>query len=229
MDAVGYWLLGILIGVALLIAAYGLVIRPWHMTWGTVPEERHCALPGDDLIQRPMAVATHAITINAPAEKIWPWLVQMGQGRGGFYSYDWLENLFGCRINNADRVVPEWQSLAVGDGISLHPKAPPLDVTCLEPGRAIVLGGGMELKPDTPVDRSFLRLHTYRAFTWAFVLVPQQDNVTRFVVRVRVTWSPGMSTFLQNRIFLEPAHSIMQRKMNLGLKQRVEADHSIPG
>ena len=216
-------LLVILVAVSLLVVVYLFLIRPWHMSWGTVWDEKSRPLPGDELVQRPICQATHGITIEAPPAKVWPWLVQMGQGRGGFYSYDWLENLFGCDIHNTNQLEEQWQQLNVGDGIRLHPKAPPLTVASIEPGRAIVLAGGTDLQPNVPVDTSFLRLHTYRAFTWAFILEEQTDKTTRLIVRVRVLWNRGLVHFFRSRVFLEPAHSIMQRKMNLGLKERVEA------
>jgi hypothetical protein len=84
------------------------------------------SLPGDELVEHPNVEATHAITINAPVEEVWPWLVQLGQDKGGFYSHSRLENLVGCRLRNADRIVPEFQHLSVGDAVRLHPKAPPL-------------------------------------------------------------------------------------------------------
>jgi len=222
MDGWVYVLLGILIFAAA-VGFYALVIRPWHMTWGSTPDERRRGLPADDLVRSPTAQATHGITIAAPAAEVWPWLVQIGQGRGGFYSYDWLENLFGCDIQNANTVLEEFQRLSVGDGVRLHPKSPPLSVIVVEPNRAIVLAGGRDLQPGMPVDHSFLKLHTYRGFTWAFILDEQRDQSTRFIVRVRVAWDRGLRHFFRSRLFLEPAHSIMQRKMNLGLKKRVEA------
>jgi hypothetical protein len=81
-------------------------------------------LPGDGLVTDPRGRTTRAISIRASAAEVWPWLVQIGQGRGGFYSFTWLENLAGCHITNAERTVPEWQGVKVGDPIALHPKAP---------------------------------------------------------------------------------------------------------
>ena len=216
-------LLGTVGGLVVAVVVYIVVLRPWHMSWGTTREERFRPLPGDELVREAKIQATHAITLGVPAAQAWPWLVQMGQGRGGFYSYDWLENLFGCDIHNANQIRPEWQRLSVGDGVRLHPTAPPLSVVVVEPNRAIVLAGGTDLQPNLPIDHSFLRLHTYRAFTWAFVLDQQPDNTTRLIVRVRVNWDRGIGHFFRTRMFLEWAHSIMQRKMNLGVKKRVEA------
>ena len=110
--------------VGAITALYAFVVRPWHLRWGATDAEVDMTLPCDELVEQPKLNATHAITINAPASKIWPWLVQMGQTRGGFYSYDWLENLVGCHMHNADRIHAEWQELQVGDEVWLHPKAP---------------------------------------------------------------------------------------------------------
>ena len=184
-------------------AAYVCAIRPWHLRWGATDEELNQPLIGDDLAPNPKLRADHAITINAPAADVWPWLVQMGQNRGGFYSYTWLENLVGCQMQNADDIVPEWQNLQVGDKVWLHPKAPPVEVAALEPGRAIVL------KP------------------WgAFVLHPIDENKTRLIVRSQGDYEPDLGNavcnFLLWRVFYEPAHFIMERKMLLGIKARAE-------
>jgi hypothetical protein len=185
------------------LAAYALLIRPWHLKWGATNEELKKQLPGDDLVQDPKLNATHAITIDAPVENVWPWLLQVGQHRGGFYSYAWLENLVGCKMKNAERIVPEWQDLKVGDDVWLHPKAPPLKVLIIEPGRAIVL------------EKS-----------WGFFLQPIEGNKTRLIIRGRGEFNPDLKNFILNlllwRGIFEPAHFIMERKMMLGIKQRAE-------
>lgn len=148
---------------------YVFVVRPWHMQWGTSGDETTRPLPGDDLVKNPQAIATHGITIRATAEEVWPFLVQIGQGRGGFYSYDWLENLFGCDIHNVDHVVSEFQHLEVDDGIKLHPKAPPLRVMEVEENKTLLIAGGTAFQ-DAEKDTSFLRLHTYPGYSWASTL-----------------------------------------------------------
>ena len=187
------------------MSAYAFLIRPWHLRWGATDEEVNMPLPGDEFVGDPKLNATHAITINAPAADVWPWLVQLGQRRGGFYSYSWLENLVGCDMHNADRIVPEWQELKVGDEVWLHPKAPPLRVLAIEPGRAIVLEK-----------------------CWSFVLHPIDENRTRLIIRGRGEFNPdfknGLLNFLLWRGIFEPAHFIMERKMLLGIKQRAEDD-----
>lgn len=194
---------GLAVAGAAGIAAYVLGIRPWHLRWGATDEELKEPLIGDELTPNPKLRATHAITINAPARDVWPWLVQMGQTRGGFYSYTWLENLAGCHMRNADEIVPEWQQLKVGDSVWLHPKAPPVEVAAIEPGRALVL------KP------------------WgAFVIRPIDERTTRLIIRSQGDYDPDLKNELLNfllwRVVFEPAHFIMERKMLLGIKERAE-------
>lgn len=194
------------------LAAYSLLIRPWHLKWGATEAELHEPLPGDDVVPHPRQEATHAITIDAPVADVWPWLVQMGQNKGGFYSYSFLENLAGCDIHNAKRIVPEWQTLRVGDVLWLHPKAPPLPVLLVEPGHAIVFGGVGE-----PGDECA------RAGTWAFVLKELDPVTTRLVVRIRWNPAPGLLNLLYSYAVLEPAHFVMERRMMLGIKERAES------
>lgn len=190
-----------------LIAAlplYWLLIRPWHLRWGATDAEVNQYLPGDELTVNPPLNSTHAITIKAPIEDVWPWIAQLGQTRGGFYSYTRLENLVGCRMRNADQIRPEWQSLRPGDEVWLHPKAPPLKVRLVDPGRSVVLGN-----------------------TWTFVLWPIDQRMTRLIVRGRGEYEPNLKNrflnFLLWRIVFEPAHFIMEREMMLGIKMRAEA------
>jgi hypothetical protein len=119
---------------------YAIFIRPWHLRWGATNEELSKPLPGDELVPEPAIESTRAITVNAPVEEVWPWLAQIGQDRGGFYSYEWLENLAGCQMRNADRIHPEWQHRELGETVFLHP-AYGMRVASFEPGRAIVLEG----------------------------------------------------------------------------------------
>ena len=206
----GWWLSITIVSVFAAVAAllYHFVVRPWHLCWGTIGDETTRSLPGDDFVSANDLPITHAVGINAAAKGVWPWLVQIGQRRGGFYSYTWLENLFGCRMTNASKIVSQWQQLEVGDDIWLHPKAPPLKVIAMEPERALVLGGCSE--------RS--------AFSWAFVLEEQSEHHTRLIVRGKGHWGMGWLEKPFNYFVDEPAHFIMERKMLLELKRRVEAD-----
>ena len=146
-------------------AAYPLVVRRRQLGWGATQEESHGSLPGDDVIATADLSATRGITICASADEVWPWIAQLGQGRGGFYSYDFFENLVGCDIHSANRVVPEWQDVAVGDELKLYPNGP-LDVVGVEVGRSLVIRGGVAMgNTPPPYD-----------FTWAFVLQKKSER-----------------------------------------------------
>jgi hypothetical protein len=190
-------------------AAYVLVARPRHLRWGTTGQEADEALPGDDLIANADLTATRAITIRVPADQVWPWIAQLGQGRGGFYSYDVLENLVGCDIHSADRIVPEWQDLGVGDEVRLAPEVG-LVVASLERGRSLVLRGGIPMgRTAPPYD-----------FTWAFTLRDGPDGTTRLLVRERYAyWRPWAL------LIVEPAEAVsflMSQKMLRGIRDRAE-------
>ena len=116
-----------------LAGASALFARRGYLRWGATAQEALEELPGDDLTPLAGLVATRAITVLAPAASVWPWIAQLGQGRGGLYSYDFLENLVGCDMHSADHIVAEWQNVAVGDELRLHPEVP-LEVVAVEPG-----------------------------------------------------------------------------------------------
>ena len=141
------------------VAVYALLVRSRCLRWGATGQESGGPLPGDDLIADPDLTATRAITVRAPASRVWPWIAQLGQGRGGFYSYDFLENLADCDVHSADRIVPEWQDVMAGDQVRLAPQAN-LAVAYLERGRSLVLRGGIPMGNTAPP----------YDFTWAFVL-----------------------------------------------------------
>jgi hypothetical protein len=156
------------------------------------------------------SAATRAITIQAPPERVWPWLAQIGQGRGGFYSYAWLENLFGCQIVNADRVHTEWQDVKPGDSVRLHPKMPAIPVIQVEKNRALVLGSAVTTGQVPPV-------------TWAFVLEEAPGHATRVLIRWRSQTPATLRDLVMNKYLLEPIHFTMERRMMLGLRARAEA------
>ena len=178
------------IGVA--AAVYILFARPRHLRWGASARECEASLPGDDLIVNPDLIATRAITVRTSADRVWPWIAQLGQGRGGFYSYDFLENLAGCDIHSADRIVPEWQDIKVGDQIKLAP-AVGLEVIAVEPGRSLVLRGGVPMgNTPPPYD-----------FTWAWVLRDEPDGTTRLLVRESYAYTRPSARFL-----VEPVEAV---------------------
>lgn len=200
-------------------AIYRFGLQPWHRTWGATDAEAEMSLPGDGLVPKPAYQTTRAVTIDAPPEAVWPWLVQIGQGRAGFYSYDWLENAFGREIHNADRVHPEWQDLEAGDTVHLAPDdqyggRARMRVVHFDPNRALVFGPVVETADDLEAAART------GAGTWAFVLTPVEPDRTRLIVRTRSRhWTAPRVAF---RLY-DPAHFLMERKMLLGIQERAEA------
>jgi hypothetical protein len=197
-------------------AAYIFALRPWHMRWGATNEEVTAALPGDELTPNATAVVTHAITIDASPAEVWPWILQVGQDRGGFYSYTFLENLIGCEMTNTARMVPEWQHRAVGDtvwfGTPKHFKGQARMIAVIvDPERSMVLA--------TPADWKRIQAgEPGREGTWAFILVPLGQTKTRLIVRSRGDAQPTLLKRAAIHAFWEPAHFIMERKMLLTIK-----------
>jgi len=200
----------VLLAAAALAAAYVLFLRPWTVAWGATEEEQVRSMPGDDLVDRPLLGATRAVTVAAPPGEVWPWIVQIGQGRGGFYSYTWLANgLLRLGIRNAERVHPEWQELRLGDVIRLAPEGrrpPPIPVRRVEPDRFLVLG---DRSPDA-------------ATSWCFGLYPVAGG-TRLVFRTRDRWSLGPGGLFWMALS-EVGSFFMVRKMLAGVRERVERD-----
>lgn len=203
------------------LAGYALLVRPWHLKWGATDDEAQQPLPGDELLPEPKLNATHAISIQARPADVWPWLVQIGQGRGGFYSYDWLENAMGLDIHSADRIRPELQDLSVGDVIPLSPDGMGVPVAILEPGRALVLHGDTRLPGEAAAPP--MKPGDYLAVSWGFYLFAGAAGGTRLIERWRADWNPGFKNTLFYRVFLEPGAFLMERKMLLGIKERAEA------
>ena len=148
------------------------------------------APPGESLSPAAFFRPYHgcAITINAPTSTVWSWLVQIEQNRAGFYSYTWLENLVGCRMPNVNRIVPEWQEIKVGDEVKLAPEVG-VDVAAVEPGRSLVLRGGVPMgKTPPPYD-----------FTWAYALRERSHETTRLLVRERYAYTRRWAPFHHSR------------------------------
>jgi len=188
-----------------------VLLRPWHMRWGMSRAELEMQMPGDELVSGGAYRIDHGITIHAPADSVWPWLAQLGQDRGGFYSYDRLERLIGADIRNASRIHPEWQMRQEGDLVratqpnylgGVFGAEPGWRVIDVVPRRAIVLDG------------------------WgAFVLVPRDSTTTTLYVRTRGASTPSLSGTLIapfGLLVFEPVHFLMERGMLLGIKARAE-------
>ncbi|MDX5480765.1 MAG: hypothetical protein LPK07_03695 [Hymenobacteraceae bacterium] len=178
--------------------------RRWYLHWGTTAAEQAQPLPGDELMDH--ASANHAVTIHAPVEAVWPWLVQIGQDKAGFYSYTFLENLIAADIHNANRIVPEWQHLKAGDTIRLGSKKVYGDKTLL------------------PV--AALKEHQYIVLQgWgAFVLQPIDARTTRFIIRSHAP-KDGLAFSVLRFLLLDPIHFLMERGMLLGIKKRSERNY----
>jgi hypothetical protein len=187
----------------------------WHLArsrqlrWGATDQEFGEPLPGDDLITSPNLTATRATTIGTSTDAVWPWIAQLGQGRGGFYSYDFLENLVGCDIHSADRIVPEWQEIEVGQEVRLAPQAG-LAVAAVDRGRSLALRGG------TPIGRT----PPPYDFTWTFVLRNAPDHTTRLLVRERYAYLRPWAGLLVEPV--EAVSFLMTQKMLRGIRDRAE-------
>jgi hypothetical protein len=182
---------------------------------GATDDEADGPLPGDDLIPHSDLSATRAITVRASADQVWPWIAQLGQGRGGFYSYDLLENLAGCDIHSADRIIPEWQTIRVGAEVKLAPQVG-LEVAALKPARALVLRGGVTMgSTPPPYD-----------FSWAFVLREQPDGTTRLLVRERYGYTRWWAPLLVEPV--QVVSFVMSQKMLRGIRDRAERIAALP-
>ena len=195
-------------------AALARAGRARLLRWGATDAEISDSQPGDDLIVNADVTATRAIAIRRSPNAVWPWIVQLGQGRGGFYSYDRLENLLGFDIHSADQVIPDWQKLEVGDEVRLAATVG-LKAVIVEPGRALVLQGILPIARRPPFES-----------TWAFILSEQPDGTTRLISRERYGYKRWWARFV-----VEPTQAasfVMSRKMLLGIRERAERNSLFP-
>jgi hypothetical protein len=193
--------------------------RRWHQHWGATDKEIARPLPGDDLIPDPKLDSTQAITIHAPAERIWPWLAQAGYGgRAGFYSYDALERRFGAR--NTDRLNPDLPPLTTGDTVPFYPGMP-MTVAVADPPHTLVLW--LVTTANKTIDPTGPWPEEHVAWSWAFVLDLVDANTTRLLTRMRVTYRPTAKWAPYVHLLLEPGHFVMGRRQLLGLRQRTQA------
>lgn len=182
------------------VAIYHRLIHPWHVCWGATREEVHRHLPGDDLVPA-AGGTTRAIGIDASPAQVWPWLVQIGLGRAGWYSYDWIDN---DGQPSARTIRPELQDLAVGDRIPMTPELG-FDVVAIEPGRHLVSLSG---------DGST---------SWCLRVVPDPGGGTRLISRFRSVVQPSVAAVLWSMV-TDPGAFIMERRMLKGIKARAEAE-----
>lgn len=203
--------------LALILAVDGAVVRPWYLQWGATRDEQQRTLPGDDIVQPAAGQGTRAITIHAPVEQVWPWVAQLGQDRGSFYSFDLLENLVGCEMPTDNRLRPDRQGWRIGDRLWMYPRTKAggagfATLRVYAPGRALGFATRMVFTPLTAPENG----------SWSFVLEPIDSSTTRLIVRGRGavgrTW--GEAAF--DRAIFEPMHFVMERQMLIGIKNLAE-------
>ena len=210
-------------------------LRRWQLAWGATASEVTAELPGDGFVPAADLTATRAITVAAPPEHVWPWLAQLGQGRGGFYSYDRLENLVGCDIHSATELNPAWQDIGVGDPVHLHPEVE-LEVAAVDPGRALVLRGAVPIAGSAASGAAAAGGHSTRGtpgggaaeapydFSWAFVLGPCPEG-SRLVVRERYGYLRRRAALLVEPLSL--VSFVMTQRMLRGIRERAEATSGV--
>lgn len=183
-----------------LFVAYAVFGRRWVLDWGATDAEARSVLPGDELIPDADGVSTRAISVNAPADKVWPWIAQMGPSpRGGAYTYDWIENLFGLNMRSADDVLPEFQNPQLGDEIGYGPNKMRIEIV--------------------DKDRALVWRSSDGNWVWAFAL-HESDGMTRLISRNSFRL-PSLGVKL-GMMPMEPGSLVMERKMLIGMKQRAE-------
>jgi hypothetical protein len=196
---------GVAWGAGTGVIAYTLLFRHRCLTWGATAEEVSRKLPGDELLPEADLVSTRAVTIDAPLGAVWPWLVQMGSGRGGAYTYDWIENLLGLHMHSARQILPQFQDLKVGDELPLGPGRPVMRVEVCDPEQTLAIRFA---------DGNWV---------WIFALFAE-DGRTRLISRNLIA-TPGapLPVRVLNMLVMEPGSLVMERKMLLGIKQRAES------
>jgi hypothetical protein len=216
-------------------ALYGVSVRPRLLTWGATRDEVSAAYPGDELVPEPNGGATMATTLPAPPDRVWPWLAQMGGQRGGWYSWDWLDN---NGEPSAACIVPEWQSLGAGQQLYRvaapkwrhanedEPEGPNCwTVAIVEPNRTLVLQtsyalpSGQDFDPGSdPMPRAYVE------GSWGFHLRPATGRRTRLVTRTRSRSNPRALTRPLTVLLGEPVHFIMQTRQFHNLRTRLSAE-----
>jgi hypothetical protein len=207
----------LLLALGAVVLFYVAAVRPWMMSWGTTAEERARSMPGDEIVPDSALVTTRAVGIGAAAERVWPWLAQLGQDRGGFYSYELLEDLAGCEMPRAGEILPAAQEWRPGDQLWMYPPdkldgvgGAPLLASI--PGRALAFGTWNPTTPHTrPPDGS-----------WAFVLEPVSADSSRLLVRSRGAAPTGFAARLFHFAVFEPIHFVMERRMMDGIRRHAE-------
>jgi hypothetical protein len=205
--------------VALVVAAYAVVVRPRMLRAGATDAEVKGPYPGADLVPDSRRGSTMAVTINASPAEIWPWLVQMGHDRAGWYSWDWLDN-YGSA--SAHRIHPEWQAVDIGDRFASTPGGRQwFEVAAAEPPHFLALRASFDLR-GRPVAHTSMRPRAYTDSVWCFLLNELPGNRTRLVVSGYGCERPRPLGAVIDFLLWEPAHWIMQKRQFTNLKRRTE-------
>jgi hypothetical protein len=200
------------------LGVYALAVRPRLLTWGATEEEVRDPYPGDGLIPDTERGSIMATTIEAPPSRVWPWLVQMGLDRGGWYSWDWLDHL---GVPSAERIHPEWQQISVGDRLTSTPHSAWFAVAAIEPERFLALRASLDLRGRS-FDPAGPRPRFYSDSLWCFLLTEASPGQTRLVIGTYTQARPRLPFMVANLLFWEPAHWVMQVRQFANLKRRVE-------
>jgi hypothetical protein len=196
------------------------LLRPWYRRWGATQAEAQATFPGDEYVPHPKSEITLAITIRAPVEKVWPWFVQLGCRRGGWYSYDLLDN---GGVPSAERILPEFQQLEVGDTLPAMPKGDfGFPVAILDPCRALTLGGTLDTKTGKTARPGDPGLEAYFSGDQTFAMQPLDGEGTRLIFRMRTGWNPTRMNNFAYGVMVEVVSFVMGRKMLLNVKKRAE-------
>mgnify|MGYP001815858345 CR=1 FL=1 len=218
-------------GVGVLAALEGAALFLWNVIatpvvgerrrrWGTMGTEASDPLPGDGLIPDPKWSYTLGVSVDAPPISVWPWIAQIGQGRGGFYTYQTLENMVGCRIVNTTEILPDHQHPVVGDGIYLHHDAAPLAIEIVDPPTALVLFG-------SPAETGSEEIRGESI--WQFVVKPHGGDGSRLLTRGQYDYAPNWrSRLVFGRFPMEGITFVMSRKMMLEIKRLAERSSYSP-
>jgi hypothetical protein len=190
-------------------------LRSIRTHWGLDAATAARPYPGDDLVPEPRWAWTHGIEIDAPAEAVWPWVAQIGGDRAGFCSHQWLENVVGCNLRNAEAIHPEWAARA-GDTLVLHPRGAALRIVKVDPGEYVLGHSGPEGGLSAPGQ-------PWLTATWLFYLEPLEPGRSRFISRFRVDYSDDLAArFEFGPTLVEPVGFVMDRRMLIGVKERAE-------
>jgi proline iminopeptidase len=202
-----------------ILAAYGFVVRPRLLRWGATDDELRRPYPGAELVPEGARGGTMATTIDAPPAAVWPWLVQMGCDRAGWFSWDRLDN---GGVPSADRIHPEWQQIAVGQHMISSPSGKTwFQVAAVEPERFLALRASYDLR-GRPFDPAGPRPSGYSDSVWCFLLEETAEHRTRLIVSGYASAKPRLLQATQNLLFWEPSHWIMQTRQLANLKRRAE-------